>query len=42
LVSRGGYDVLWGFGNDGEIDSYIIEPTHEVSDHHFEEGCTII
>jgi hypothetical protein len=40
LLSRGGYDIL--YGGEGYIDAYIIEPTHEISDHHFEEGCTII
>lgn len=39
LLSRGGYDFLHG---DYGIDHYIIEPTHEVEDHHFEEGCAII
>ena len=30
--------MIGGFGSD----HYVIEPTHEVLDHHFEEGCTII
>ena len=39
LLSRDGYHLI--VGGEG-CDHYIIEPTHEVSDHHFEEGCTII